>query len=192
MNGSEDINKQIRSLCAVIALSGVTLDQPLFAESGNYIGLQYGVTTYEENGTPELEPAMGILRIGWRDANRLSYEARFGTGLRSGEDRIFGQSSALAEVEVDSLFGAYVLADLDLSASFSLYGLLGITSLEATASASLGEFSDSVSHRESGPSFGIGLNYELWHNIPLNVEFVSYANGDDFSARTLSLGVTFR
>ena len=162
----------------------------VFAESETYIGLQYGMTTYEENDI-ELEPRSGILRIGQHGEGSFSYEARLGTGLAQGKEQLFDTSSTAAEVEIDSIFGAYLLAHVEMTGSASVYGILGITSMEATATARLGEFSGSVSHKEIGPSFGLGLNYAVLDNILLNTEFISYVNGDDFSATVFSLGILF-
>jgi hypothetical protein len=187
---SYDIKILLKSLVIVLLTLGGLSGGAVFAEAETYIGLQYGMTTYEENGI-ELEPISGILRIGQHGEGSFSYEVRLGTGLAQGEEQLFGTSSTEAEVEIDSIFGAYLLAQVELTGSASVYGIFGITSMEATATASVGEFSDSVSYKEIAPSFGLGLNYEVLDNILLNTEFVSYVNGDDFSASVFSLGILF-
>ena len=78
------------------------------------------------------------------------------------KEQLFGTSSTEAEVEIDSIFGAYLLAHIEMTGSASVYG-----------------------------NFGLGLNYEVLDNILLNTEYISYVNGDDFSASVLSLGILF-
>ena len=173
-------------LLALGSMSGGTV----FAESETYIGLQYGMTTYQESDI-ELEPITGILRIGRQGEGSFGYEARLGTGLAKDKAQLFGSSTTEAEVDIDSIFGVYLLGHIDMTGSASVYGILGMTSMGATATASLGEFSDSVSYKEFAPSFGLGLNVEVWDDILLNTEFISYVSGDDFSASVFSLGILF-
>ena len=180
----------LKSLVTVLLVLGGISGGAVFAEWETYIGLQYGMTTYEESDI-SLEPITGILRIGQQGEGSFGFEARLGTGLAQGKEQLFGTSSTEAEVEIDSIFGAYLLAHIDMTGSASVYGILGMTSMGATATASLGEFSDSVSYKEFAPSFGLGLNYEVLDNILLNTEFISYVNADDFSASVFSLGILF-
>ena len=185
-----DIKILLNSLVTVLLALGGMSGGAVFAEAETYIGLQYGMTTYEENDI-ELVPTTGILRICQHGEGRFSYEARLGTGIAQGEEQLFGTSSTEAEVDIDSIFGAYLLAHLELTGSTSVYGIFGITSMETTTTASVGDFSGSISHKEIAPSFGLGLNYEVLDNILFNTEFVSYVNGDDFSASVFSLGILF-
>ena len=71
------------------------------------------MATYEENGASELEPITGILRIGQHAEGSFGYEARLGTGLAQGEERLYGTPSTEAEVEIDSIFGLYLLAQAE-------------------------------------------------------------------------------
>ena len=161
------------------------------ADSETYIGLQYGMTTYEESGTQELEPVTGILRVGQYGDGNFDLEVRAGIGFSQSDDQGIGTSSATVNVEIDSLLGMYLLARLGAPGSTSIYGVFGFSSIEATASASLGGFSSSTSHRESGPSFGLGMNYGVLDDVLLNIEYISYVNGDVFSANAINLGILF-
>lgn len=161
------------------------------ADSATYIGLQYGMTTYEESGIPDLEATTGILRVGQYGNGALDFEWRAGIGLSQSDDQNFGTSSATVNVDIDSLLGIYLLARLGAAGSTSIYGVFGYSTMEATASATLGEFSGSTTHRENGPSFGLGVNYDVLDSFLLNIEYISYVNGDDFSANAISLGILF-
>ncbi|MDC1286693.1 porin family protein [Gammaproteobacteria bacterium] len=161
------------------------------ADSATYIGLQYGVTTYEESGIPDLEAATGILRVGQYGDGVFDFEWRAGIGLSQSDEQNFGASSATVDVDIDSLLGIYLLARLGAPGSTSIYGVFGYSTMEATASATLGEFSASTTHRETGPSFGLGVNYDVRDSFLLNIEYISYVNGDDFSASAISLGILF-
>jgi hypothetical protein len=161
------------------------------ADSGTYIGLQYGTTIYEESGIPDLQAATGILRVGQYGDGAFDYEVRAGIGLSKSDDQNFGASSATVNVDIDSLLGVYLLARLGAPGSTSIYGVFGFSSMEATASASLGDFSDTISYRETGPSFGLGMNYGVLDSALLNIEYISYVSGDDFSASVISLGILF-
>ena len=187
---SDDIKIQLKSLVTILLALGSMSGGTVFAESETYIGLQYGMATYEESDI-ELEPITGILRIGRQGEGSFGFEARIGTGLANDKAQLFGTSSTEAEVDIDSIFGGYLLAHIDMTGSASVYGIIGMTMMEATATASLGGFSDSVSYKELAPSFGLGLNVEVWDDILLNTEFISYVSSDDFSVSVFSLGILF-
>lgn len=187
---SDDIKIQLKSLAIVLLALGGMSGGSVFAESETYIGLQYGMTTYEESNI-SLEPIAGILRIGKQGEGSLGVEGRLGTGLSTDKKQLFGTSTTEAEVEIDSIFGVYLLGHIDMTESASVYGIIGMTLMEVTATASLGAFSDSVSYKEFAPSFGLGLNYAVRDDILLNTEFISYVNSDDFSASVFSLGILF-
>ncbi len=110
----------LKSLVTVLLALGGMSGGAVFAESETYIGLQYGMTTYEESDI-ELEPITGILRIGQRGEGSFGYEARLGTGLATDKKQLFGSSTTEAEVEIDSIFGAYLLAHFEMTGSASVY-----------------------------------------------------------------------
>ena len=121
---SDDIKILLKSLVTVLLALGSMSGGAVFAESETYIGLQYGMATYQESDI-ELEPITGILRIGRNGEGSFGYEARLGTGLAKDKKQLFGSSTTEAEVEIDSIFGVYLLGHIDMTGSASVYGILG-------------------------------------------------------------------
>ena len=89
------------------------------------------------------------------------------------------------KVEIDSAYGLYLTAGFPLDNNLSIYGLIGHTELEASASYQ----SYSASVDESSTSYGAGLRYSILEAYTAKVEITELA--DDVRAISLGLRVNF-
>ncbi|MGD2171215.1 MAG: outer membrane beta-barrel protein [Gammaproteobacteria bacterium] len=161
------------------------------AGDGVYAGFQYGTATYKEGDTADLEPSVGILRLGKSRGSGPGLEIRLGLGLSADDSRPYSDPSEKVEAEIDSLLGGYLVAPFASTGSASFYGAVGVTSVDVTTTGTVGSFSSSMSSRETGFSFGIGVNYEVFDSTQITFEYMSYLNGDKFDVDALSIGLLF-
>lgn len=166
------------------APTGVALASP-----DQYFGAQFSMLNYDEVGISEISPTALILRGGVFLADNLALETRFGIGL--GDDSTTYQGIDVA-VELDTLFGAYMVGYLPVSDAGSLYGVLGFTSAKVTATASYMGSSASESGSDSGLSFGVGGQYSITPQVSLTGEYMRYLDGDGYDLTGLNLGINYR
>jgi len=70
------------------------------SEGDTYVGVQYGLFTYDEVGFPDVEPTALVGRYGRFINDNVAVEGRFGFGLQ--DDTVLG-----VDVEIDTFFGVY-------------------------------------------------------------------------------------
>lgn len=159
------------------------------AMSGNpgqtYIGAQYGLISEDEPGFETSNPTAIIGRFGNFINRDISVEGRIGVGVQDDTTHDFGIDFTL---DIDSILGVYAVGHLNLEGPSSLYGLIGFTRVEATASAP-GFGSDTSS--ENGLSFGVGADIGVGNNAAINIEYIQYLNKSDVDLTALGLGFTF-
>lgn len=152
------------------------------AQDGNlYGGVQYAMVTYDEEGFDEVEPTALVGRFGRFFNKNVALEGRFGIGLDGDEIdlAIPGFAPFEAEVEVEMLYGAYIVAHSDPTQNVNFYGVIGYSRGELEVS--IGDFSQDGD--ESGLSYGAGINIGR-----LNIEYMSYLDEDEFDATAISIG----
>lgn len=157
----------------------------------NYFGLQYAQATYSEDGFPDFEPTVLVGRFGFFFADNVAFEIRAGFGMDEDTQRFSDPFIGTfdLDLEVDSLLGAYLLAHLPLGANSSIYGLVGLTQGELTATASTSFGSGSISDDDNDVSLGVGFAFGISPNAALNLEYVSYMSKSTFDLNALSFGV---
>ena len=170
----------------LVSIALVTFSTPLAcfaATPGNaYFGAQYSQITYKEDGVEDLNPSALIGRLGLNMSEYLSLEGRIGFGLSNDTAMVLGVP---VDFESDSLFGAYLLGRLPVSDSFSIYGVIGFTSIEVTASVS----GFSVSDDGSDTSFGAGMEFGFSDDVSMSLEYMSYYDKEGVSIDAVGLGV---
>lgn len=154
--------------------------------TGNtYVGVSYGLGTYNEDGVEELNPTGLMGKYGKYMSDGFSLEGRFGIGLQDDSVNLLGVDVSL---DFDTLFGVYGVGHVNVNKSSSVYGLIGFTRAEATVSApGFGSETDD----ESGVSYGVGANIGVGDNVALNIEYIQYLNKSDFDFSTIGFGVVF-
>ena len=159
--------------------------------NGTYVGVQYAMVEDEDL---DLEPTAGVIRVGTSADEGYGYEFRIGTGLSDDgltETLPFPFGVTSADLEIDYIFGVYLLAEAPVGAG-SIYGILGFTQAEFTLevdSQFLGP--GSASEDESDISFGFGANFGVSDKVKINIEFMQYLDKDDADASAISLGLLF-
>jgi opacity protein-like surface antigen len=173
-------------LAIVLSFFGVLYGSAANAANQTYFGVQYAQVEEDEL---DLEPTAAVFRFGSMSDQGIGFEGRLGMGLSS-DDRtvstIFGDVDA--ELEIDTLFGIYLLAEGRAGAA-SVYGIIGYTQADFTLeSEALGI---DESDDESDLSYGFGANFGNSDKIRFNIEYMQYLDKNDVDASAISLGLLF-
>lgn len=170
-------------LITTLLLSSIPLAQA--GDTKNYFGAQYAMGEYDEAGFPVANPTAVVLRGGTFINKNFSVEGRFGFGLGDGSVTYSGVPVDLA---VDSLFGAYALGHLPINKVMSIYGAIGYTSGELTATVP--GTTIAVTESDSGMSFGLGADFNVSEKMAINVEYMNYLNETGYTFSALAVGLT--
>jgi opacity protein-like surface antigen len=158
-----------------------------------YIGVQYAVGNYDENGISEdFNPTVFVGRFGRYFTPNFSVEGRLGLGLQDDTQFLpeFGVGGMDATLELDSIIGVYATGHINLTESTSIYGLLGVSRVKGATSVPAIPGLKSTEDN-SGLSYGIGADVGIGNNVALNIEYVQYLDKSDFDLGMLGLGVVF-
>lgn len=165
------------------------------SEGKSYIGVQYGNGNYSDKEVSKdfkPEPAALIGRFGYYFRPGFSVEGRLGVGLEDDTQFLkeFGLNGLNAKFELDSILGVYGTAHFNLLDAVSLYGLLGVTRVEATASVP--GFPEAGSTDEkSGFSYGFGADFSATKSLLVNIEYMRYLEKTNYDLDVLGAGVSF-
>jgi outer membrane immunogenic protein len=169
----------MKNIITLVALSLLSLNSIAASKGDTYTGFQYAVGAYSDTDMAEISPNAIVGRAGKYLEDDLAIEGRL--WFASGDDATY-IAGTNAVIEVDALFGVYALKHADIGGGSSIYGALGFSQGELTASG----VGFSVSGEDSGFSFGVGANF---NNI--NIELMQYLNKSDLTFSAVSIGVTF-
>jgi len=181
-------------------------------DSENYAGFQYGIVDAESSpaGTAlSFEPTALVGRMGSFINDYLALEARVGFGFS--DDKVTMSSlDATAEneiidqygLDVENLFGFYLLGNLAVANTIDLYGVIGITSLDVgtttdqtiiniATSDELVAFTKTGSRTENGLSYGLGASVGITEKSAVNLEYMSYIDKSDFTFNSINIGFLF-
>lgn len=163
------------------------------SENKNYVGIQYGIGQYNEDGiSQEFNPSILIGRFGRYLHPNFSLEGRLGIGLQDDTQFLpeLGVSGQDATLELDYILGVYGTGHFNLTDSFSVYGVLGASSVKGTAS--LPSFPAIKStENNSSVSYGIGADLGISNNIALNLEYMMYLDKPEYDLSVIGLGIVF-
>ena len=153
-----------------------------------YIGGSIGNFSYRTGDQEKLSPKIGLVRVGVQLNPYLAIEGRYGAGLST-------EFTTLLEgydLQIDSLYGAYLKGNIPLSSSASLYGLAGYSALSLRRNFRV--FSNERV-TDDGASFAGGLDVNLRRNLRLNVEWGRFIRVnrpiDSYEADILSIGLVW-
>ena len=181
-------------------------------ESKNYAGFQYGIVDVESSRAGvqlSHEPTALVGRMGSFINRYLALEARVGFGFS--DDKVTKSSLDATEeneiidqygLDVENLFGFYLLGNLAVANTIDLYGLIGITSLDVgtttgqtivniATSDELVAFTRTGSRTENGLSYGLGGRVGITEKSSLNLEYMSYIDKSDFTFNSINIGFLF-
>ncbi|MDT8453137.1 MAG: porin family protein [Gammaproteobacteria bacterium] len=178
----------IALVCSLLLFNQPATAQPY---GDYYAGAQYAKADYNEEGiSASFEPSMVVGRFGKFFNPHVAVEARLGLGLD--EDIQFRPELGMdGKLELNSLIGVYLSGHLNLTASSSLYAIVG--SSRAEAEASVPAFpAVSSTETESDISYGVGANIGILNNIALNIEYMQYLDADHFDLSAIAVGALVR
>jgi hypothetical protein len=170
--------------CAAVAAGLLCASVAHAQTEGLYAGVTLSQVTYKEDGFPSAKPLTIGGKFGKQFTPNLALEARLGFGISDDEVDAGGIP---VKVELDNYFGVYGKGILPLSQNFSLYGLLGFTRAELTASA----FGFSSSDSDDDISYGIGAEFGISRSASISLEWARLLEGEGFKIEGLTLGVSF-
>tara|TARA_R110001592_G_scaffold357853_1_gene661654 strand:+ start:83 stop:619 length:537 start_codon:yes stop_codon:yes gene_type:complete len=170
--------------CAAIAVLGVAcLSNNVALAEQNYAGGSIAFVDYSEEAISDDASLMMLSgRLGTKFNENLSGEIRIGFGIGDDSVNVFGND---VDVELDTMFGAYVRGGIQAADKFYPYVVLGYTRGEVTASVP--GFSDSES--ESDVSFGLGADVDINEKLTFNAEYMNYLDKDGVEVDGFSLGI---
>jgi len=160
-------------------------------EGENYFGLQYGYGNYDDDAISETyEPTLLVGRFGRFLTPNFSVEGRLGFGLEDDTHNLPEFGNRDATLEIETLFGIYGTGHINITESSSIYGVLGASNVEGTASISSIRGLESTEDNSS-VSYGIGADIGIGSSWSLNIEYMRYLDKDDFNLDAAIVGATF-
>lgn len=185
------MHKKTSAFFALVIGCAATTPALAVDQGETYLGGGFGLVTYDADGLPEFNPTAGIGRLGYGLIDNVAIEGRLGFGISDDTNSDgFGNE---ASVEVDELAGVYAVGYLPVAERFSLYGLAGLTSGEATATATNanGQLIGTETEDDSDFSYGVGAEAYVSDSIAGYGEWVSYFDGDDYDITAFTLGIKY-
>lgn len=164
--------RSIKTLSLVMATIGLgaSLVTPAFANhESTYFALEGTALSVGSSSSPNLnfEPVGVRFKVGSRLSQAFDIEAQF---TASSDD-----STSLIDQFDTTIAGVYLKAHLPLGFRSALYGLGGYNWTKLTSIDADREFVD----RQSGFSYGFGVETQLSSNIDLSADFMRYSQGDE-------------
>ncbi len=158
-------------------------------ESGVYVELGVIQANYNEP-TFQFNNAMGALKAGYNFNKNFAVEGMYAGNLNSANGYV-GVVSVTAQVQ--SAYGAYGKASLDINDMFSIYAKAGATNGTVSATATYGGAWASAWASGTSPSFGVGVQAKINNDIYTSLDYMSYynRNGVSIAGPSVSVGYKF-
>ena len=137
-----------------------------------------------------------IQGIGYGVTDNFAVEGRIGFGISDDSDtETSGNASADFSFEIDHIAAAYGVVDVPVTDTLSLYGLLGIASVDVDLKATRPGIKTSESSSETNFSYGVGAEVIFTEGFSGYVEHVQYfdenENGFDYELTGITLGAKY-
>lgn len=149
----------------------------------NYAGIGVVKTNYSEaafadDDFAEVNLTSLVGRIGSQFHTNFSAELRLGSSIKD-------DTALETEVDLASLYGAYIRAGVPVTQSIYPYAIAGYTRSSFDYSNVLGDSSES----ETDASFGIGVDLRLTDKVLANLEFMNYIDENGAEVNAYQLGI---
>lgn len=185
-------------LASLLLVAGVCQSGSAAAvDEGLYYGVQIAQINFDQDDVPDLDLPALVGRLGYMFTSNFGVEGRLGGGIGD-DDKDFNftvnkvtDKNANWKVKIESFAGAYGVARADLSESFGVYGLAGVTNMSVKRTLKSQFTSGSGTEDETSFSIGAGLDYGFTDSFRFTLEAMSYMDKSDFTATAVSLGVQF-
>lgn len=166
-----------------VALLAAAISTPILAAEKPYVGIDYQLGTYTQNGI-DIKPEAIRLRAGTELNKYLAVEAHAAAGTKSDVYSTDGGVTRI-DITIDSFYSLFVRPQLSISDTLSIYGLVGGTYLDASASSSNKSISPDDSGYKRSFSYGVGFDFNVKNGVRLNADIIQYL--DEYQG--LSFGV---
>jgi opacity protein-like surface antigen len=162
-------------------------------EGENYVGAQYAVSYYNEDGiSKEFSPTLVIARLGRFFTPNFAIEGRLGFGLQDDTQFLSELGSGYdATLDIERIFGLYATGHINLTESASIYGVLGASKVKGTASVPSFIGLESTEDNSS-VSYGIGADIGIGSKFAVNVEYIRYLDKSEFTLDAVAVGAVYK
>lgn len=160
-----------------------------YAEGG-YLGIQFSQLDVEGDAAGynlDTEPTAFAFTLGHKFNPNFAVEGTLGIGQSDDGVEIQGNDTGV-DFEVDTYIGINAVGIVPLGDLFSLYGKLGIMSVEYSDS-------DGDKAEAAGIAYGVGAAVNPTEHLQVSLEYLVFPDGDyddykiDVDANALSLGL---
>lgn len=169
------------ALAAAIALPALVQAQPLPAGSG-YLSLSPAMLTDDNGAGNEADVTALVTGLGYAVFDGIAIEGRLGFGI--GDDTVANGST----VELDNLYGVYLVGHLPLAETISLYAQGGVARAERTVSSN----GMSLSTDAEGLSWAAGAAFQLSPALAIGVEYTQVLDESEMDLSGYSASVTLK
>lgn len=180
-----------KGLVFLLALLLPVAGQVHAADDKDYLGGAMHIGFYEETGFQRAEPTGLQLKFGHYFSPHGAIELHYVTGIEAGTVRY---ENINVDVDIEQGLSLFLRGELPVSAAARLYGLIGYTDGELTASATNGFVTAKSTESDAGISYGFGFEHRKPRsNMSVHLEYILYLNesGYDYSGFNLGLSHHF-
>jgi hypothetical protein len=157
----------------LLAVSGLALAvSTAQAVEQPYIGVAISQPTFSDDGGGDASPTVAQLRFGTNFSKRLGMQATVSVNAGDAE---LTKSGAAYDFTVDSMYTLASTLRLPLGEKAALYGQLGYSYAQLTASNATFTSEDNL----DGLTYGVGVVFPVFSGLLLDVDYTSYLNGAD-------------
>lgn len=171
---------------SLLALLIAGLSSTAFAQANDqfYVEVGYGAIKYTEPGA-WAEPGVGVVRLGMNIDKNLSGELMYGGTVN---DANFYVGSTRVTFRYDSIYGAYLKGKLEVSPFVEVFGRVGVTGADVSASVP----GYAITASGSDVSYGAGVQFNFSKTAYGQIDYMSYYNKGGASVKGPSASVGFR
>lgn len=181
--------KLLLPLLLLLAMPGASIAAD---RADTYVAVGYHWGKYKNDNNIKSDPSAIQLIVGQYVLPIVAIEGRIGKGVGSADIKLSDVNTGV-DMEVDRYASLLARVDLPLPNGVFLYGLAGYTEGRLEASA-LGY---SITDKDSGPSYGVGIEINGDANSYLSAEYIQYLDETDggvdyeYNGFNVNLGVRF-
>jgi opacity protein-like surface antigen len=180
-----------KNIGILLVAAGMAVASPCAMAIDNYyVGVNVARVADKGDEAPAIYPIAAGISGGITFNENFALEARYLTGAKSDTKTFQGFD---VELEVDYVYGVYAKGMLPVG-PVTPYLMVGYSSGKETARVDV--LNLSASDSDSGPSFGIGVDYPVNENFRLNLEWARLVEGEDdlgvgFKIESLTFGAAY-
>lgn len=158
----------------LLAVSGLALAvSAVQAVEQPYLGVSLAQPTFADDSGGDASPMVAQMRFGTTLSKRFGLQAT--VSVNAGDATLTQPGPVDYDFTVDSMYTVGAIARLPLSERSALYGQLGYSYAQLTASNAASSLEDNL----DGLTYGVGVVFPVFNGLLLDVDYTSYLNGSD-------------